>query len=81
MHRRINITLPDETVNLIDRVAEKGNRSRLIDQAVRHYVSRMGRARLRRLLKEQAIRRVEDDRRLAAQWFSLAEEAWRKPGR
>ncbi|WP_292859052.1 hypothetical protein [Nostoc sp. LPT] len=25
MHRRINITLPDETIELIDRVIEKGD--------------------------------------------------------
>lgn len=42
MHRRINITLPEETVRLIDRVAAKGDRSRLIDEAVRHYVQKTG---------------------------------------
>src|SRR2546428_14019166 len=28
MHRRLNITLPEETIRLIDRVAAKGDRSR-----------------------------------------------------
>jgi CopG family transcriptional regulator / antitoxin EndoAI len=31
MHRRLNITLPEETVRLLDRVAKSGDRSRLID--------------------------------------------------
>src|SRR2546425_124383 len=35
MHRRVNITLPEETIRLIDRVAAKGDRSHFIAQAVR----------------------------------------------
>jgi metal-responsive CopG/Arc/MetJ family transcriptional regulator len=33
-HRRLNITLPEETVRLIDRVAKKGERSRFIAEAI-----------------------------------------------
>src|SRR5262249_30403362 len=35
VHRRINITLSEDTLALLDRVASKGDRSRLIDEAVR----------------------------------------------
>ena len=59
MHRRINITLPEATVRLIDRVAPKGDRSRLIAEAVSHYVESIGRVQLRKRLKEGAIRRTE----------------------
>lgn len=78
MHRRLNITLPEETVRLIDRVAAKGDRSRLIAEAVVHYVRTTGRTRLRRRLREGAIRRAQRDLRFAREWFSLDEEAWRK---
>ncbi len=78
MHRRINITLPEETVKLIDRVAPKGNRSRLIADAVTYYVGATGRAHLRKRLREGAIRRAERDLRLAREWLSLDEEAWRR---
>lgn len=78
MHRRINITLPDETVRLIDHVAPKGDRSRLIAEAITHYVRARGRAQLRKQLREGAIRRAERDLRLAQEWFSLDEEAWRR---
>lgn len=81
MHRRINITLPEETVRLIDRVAAKGDRSRLIAEAVSHYVSAKGRAQLRRQLKEGAVRRAERDLNLTQEWFSLDEEAWRRSER
>ena len=78
MHRRINITLPDATIKLIDRVAKKGDRSFLISEAVKHYVTSIGKARLRRLLKEEALRYAELDRRLAEEWSALDEALWRE---
>jgi CopG family transcriptional regulator/antitoxin EndoAI len=81
MRRRINITLPEATVRLIDRVAAKGDRSRIIDEAVMHFVESKGRAALRKRLKEGAIRRTERDRQLAADWFALDEEVWPRRAR
>ena len=34
MHRRINISLPEHTVSLLDRVAPRGDRSQLIAEAM-----------------------------------------------
>ena len=81
MHRRVNITLPEETVRLIDRVATKGDRSRLIAEAVTYFVRATGRARLRKKLREGAIRRADRDLQLAQDWFPLDGEAWRRAGR
>lgn len=77
MHRRLNITLPEETIRLLDRVVRRGERSRLIAEAVQHYVERVGRKNLRKQLKEGARRRAHRDRDLAEAWFTLEEEAWR----
>jgi CopG family transcriptional regulator / antitoxin EndoAI len=76
MHRRINITLPEETVQLIDRISDKGDRSRLINQAVKRYVASAGRRELRKRLKEGAQRRAERDLRIAEELFFLEGEAW-----
>ncbi len=76
MHRRVNVTLPEETIQLLDRVAEKGDRSRLIAEAVKHYIQSTGRAALRKRLKQGAIRRADRDLHLAEEWFKLEEEAW-----
>lgn len=76
MHRRLNVTLPEGTVRLIDRAARKGGRSRLIDRAVRHYLHRVKRDALRKALKEGATRRAERDLNLAGDWFTLEEEGW-----
>ncbi|MCI0336512.1 MAG: ribbon-helix-helix domain-containing protein [Acidobacteria bacterium] len=78
MYQRINITLPEETLGLIDRIAERGDRSRFIDRAIRYYVEAIGQAKLKKLLKEGAIARAERDLRLAEEWFALEEEAWQK---
>jgi CopG family transcriptional regulator / antitoxin EndoAI len=67
LHRRLNITLPEKTVRLIDRVAKKGDRSSFIAEAVERYVAEIGRANLRKQLKEGAIRRAERDLHLTSE--------------
>jgi CopG family transcriptional regulator / antitoxin EndoAI len=75
MHRRINITLPEETIRLMDRVSAKGDRSSLINKAVRRYVAHARRAKLKKRLKEGALQRADRDLRLAEESFFLEEEA------
>jgi CopG family transcriptional regulator/antitoxin EndoAI len=77
VHRRINVTLPEETVKLLERVSEKGDRSRLINEAVRRHIAALGRRNVRKRVKEGSLRRAERDRRLAEEWFLPEEEAWR----
>jgi CopG family transcriptional regulator / antitoxin EndoAI len=76
MRKRINITLPEETLELIDRVAEHGDRSHFIDEAVRHYIAETGRANLRKRLKEGALQRAERDLLLAEEWFTVDADVW-----
>ena len=74
MRKRINVTLPEETLGLIDRVVQPGQRSRLINEAVQHYVEAKGRANLRKQLREGAVRRAERDLEIAQEWFG--DKAW-----
>jgi CopG family transcriptional regulator/antitoxin EndoAI len=76
MHKRLNITLPDTTIKLMDRVVGKGDRSRLIAEAVETYIDSVGRAHLRKRLREGAVRRAKRDLQIAEDWFRLEEEAW-----
>ena len=76
MQRRINISLSEEAVKLLDRLAPKGDRSRYIERLVKR--SAEDRRELRRLLKERAIRHAEFDRQLAAEMDPLSDEVWRK---
>lgn len=75
-HKRINITLPGETLHLLDRIAERGERSRLINLAVRFYAKEVGKLKLNRRLMEGAIRHAKRDIFLAEEWFDLEEESW-----
>lgn len=68
MHRRLNITLPEETIGLIDRIAKTGGRSRFIDEAVREFVKRRHKASLRKQLEEGARRWANRDLAIAEEW-------------
>ena len=78
MHQRVNVTLPEETIALIDRLARKVgvNRSRFLDRAARYYVRAVGRSNLKKLLKEGARARAEENLRTAEEWFPADAEAW-----
>ncbi|MBI3827278.1 MAG: hypothetical protein HY294_14895 [Candidatus Rokubacteria bacterium] len=77
-YRRINITLPERALKVVDRIAPRGDRSRFIAEAIDHYVVATRRRNLRKKLKEGAIRHAERDRRLAADWFALDAQAWER---
>jgi CopG family transcriptional regulator/antitoxin EndoAI len=78
MTKRINVILPAETIKVLDRVAPKGNRSRLIDQAVLFYVRTKSRENLRERLKQGYLANSKENLKLAQEWFPLEEEAWQK---
>jgi len=78
MSRRINVILPDATVAVLDRVARKGNRSRLISQAVLHYVRAQGAENLKERLKQGALANAKLNLEIAEEWFPAEQEAWQK---
>jgi CopG family transcriptional regulator / antitoxin EndoAI len=79
MSKRINIILPERTLAVLDRVAPKGDRSRFVSAAVLHYVETKGKQSLREQLKAGYLANVDENLRIAAEWFPLEEEAWQKP--
>lgn len=76
VHKRINITLPEETIEILDRVTKKRGRSELIDRAIISYISGIGKKNIRTQLKEGYERHARHDLEMAQEWFSLEEEAW-----
>lgn len=73
MRQRINITLPKETIQMIDRIAKKGNRSALIDKAVRNFIESVGRSNLAERMKKVDSMRAARDLRIAEEWFDLGD--------
>jgi CopG family transcriptional regulator/antitoxin EndoAI len=78
MTRRINIVLPEATIRVLDRVAPKGNRSRLISDAVIHYVTGRAKSNLAEGLKQGALSNAQRDLEIAQEWFSVDEGAWQR---
>lgn len=80
IHRRVNVTLPEDTLRLLDRVAEKGERSGFVDRAVRFYVKEIGSANLKKQLRLGAIARAARDLAVAEEWFPIDEGVWQRKG-
>lgn len=78
MNKRINVVLPIETIKVLDRVAPRGNRSRLISEAVLYYVESRAKSNLAARLKEGSRANARRDLEIAQDWFSLNEESWRR---
>ncbi|MBI5206212.1 MAG: hypothetical protein HY934_00295 [Candidatus Firestonebacteria bacterium] len=71
---RVNVILPSQTINLLDRVIKKGERSRIINEAIKSYLRKVSRIKLKEQLKEGALKRADRDLLLAEEWFSLENE-------
>jgi metal-responsive CopG/Arc/MetJ family transcriptional regulator len=78
MSKRINVVLPQQTLQVLDQVAGKGKRSEFISHAVLHYIRTRGRRRLRERLKAGYQAQAAENLEIALQWFRLEEQAWRK---
>src|SRR5258706_16052417 len=78
MSKRLNIVLPEATVQTIDRMVKPGQRSRFINQAVVHFVANRSVEALRRRLELAAVRDRDLDREAAADWLAVDRQTWRQ---
>ncbi len=74
MSKRINIVLPEATVQTIDRMAKPGQRSRFINTAVQHYVANRSVEAPKAQLGRAAVRDRDLDSEVAADWFAVDHE-------
>ncbi len=77
-HKRINITLPESTVALLESVADKGERSTFIDQAIKQRMKEIRKQDLRERIKEGSLVNAERDLEMADDWFHIEEELWQE---
>ena len=77
MSKRINIVLPEATVQTIDRMAKPGQRSRFINTAIQHYVANRSAEALRAQLERAAVRDRDLDHDVAQDWFAVDHETWK----
>lgn len=71
MTQRINVMLPAQTVKVLDRLAPKGDRSRLINTAIHFYITNQAKNNLAKRVKESAQANAQRDLELAEDWFIL----------
>ncbi|MGB3758320.1 MAG: hypothetical protein WBA07_18400 [Rivularia sp. (in: cyanobacteria)] len=77
MDCKLNISLPEETIRMIDMVIQDDespaethrDRSRFINQAVQYYIKQKTLTNLKEQLKEGAIQRAQRDLELAEEWY------------
>jgi hypothetical protein len=79
LNKRINIVLPETTIRAMSRIARPGERSRFIDQAVRHFVAHSSSEAIRMQLEKAAIRDRDLDREIGNDWQAVDNEAWQRP--
>ena len=78
MTKRINIVLPESTIQTIDRMVKSGQRSRFINQAVEHFVANRSIEALRVRLERAAVRDQDLDCEIDADWVAVDRESWRR---
>ena len=75
-HKRINLSLPRATVQLLERTVKKGGRSAFVDTAVRSYINTISRSNLRKKLAEGARKRSVRDLTMSEDGLAIDEELW-----
>jgi hypothetical protein len=79
VNKRINIVLPETTIQAMARIAGPGQRSRFIDQAVRHFVTHSSGEAIRIQLEKAALRDRDLDREIGNDWQAVDIDAWQRP--
>jgi len=75
-YKRLNISIPIETLQLLDEVAPPKKRSQFIAEAITQYVSEIKRFQLREQLKAGCLANAESDRQIVEEWFPIEQEAY-----
>ena len=70
-YKRVNITLPAQTLKRLRHVSPERSRSRFIAEAIDFYLKEKQRSEVRVLLQDGALQRAKRDRTLAENWFTL----------
>lgn len=78
MAKRVNVMLADSTVRTIDRLSRRGQRSRFIERAVRHYLMTASPEALKERLKAAAVRDRDLDSEIARDWAAVDQEQWQE---
>jgi hypothetical protein len=68
--KRLNFTLPDDVVRLLEKKARAGEKSMFVAEAIREYATKDSRKRLMEELIESYSERAKDNPKDANEWDS-----------
>lgn len=75
--RRLQVTLPDSTVKMIDEILEEAgikSRSAFLNEAAQQYASRLKRAHLKQLLRAGYKAHAQRDADIEREWSNASNE-------
>ncbi|NES78406.1 MULTISPECIES: hypothetical protein [Okeania] len=73
MDRKLNITIPEATMQLIEETMPQENLEQLINKALNFYIKQNLSENLKEELRIGAIKRAKRDLQLAEEWYELEE--------
>ena len=74
--KRVDFTLPLDTISLLEQTAPKGKKSELVNQALRVYIRHLKQRTLRRAMREEALADAGQDLQMLEEWRAVDQEAW-----
>ena len=79
MAKRMNVVFRDDTARTVERLAKPGERSRLIDEAVRYYAASQSAEAIRERLVRSALRDRDLADETAREWSAVDLDTWPIP--
>ncbi len=74
--KRVNFTLPIETIELINKTAPRGKKSELVNRALQVYIRHLKQKSLRKAMREEALADAELDLEMTKEWNAVDQETW-----
>lgn len=80
--KHINITLPEQLIERVNKIAEREHvsRSGLIKISLSAYIASLQQKRLKEMLKKGYLEMAEESRKISDEWLPLEKESLRNIG-
>ncbi len=74
--KRVDFTLPIETIELLGQTAPRGKRSELVDHALKVYIRHLKQKELQQAMRKEALADAESNLIMAEEWSTVDNETW-----
>lgn len=74
--KRVDFTLPLDTLILLEQTVPRGKKSELVNKALQVYIRHLNQKKLRTAMKKEALADIELDKQTTQEWSSIDDETW-----